>query len=75
MAMSPEEVRTKTFSVVRKGFARPEVHRFLDEVANQLQEFNRATATVDTIVVPEPAPRTAFTNNQLRAGASTHSHS
>lgn len=39
MAMSPLEVRNKTFSIVKKGYERGEVHRFLDDVANELQTF------------------------------------
>ena len=70
--MSPLEVRNKTFSIVRKGYERSEVNRFLDDVANQLQSFaetaeaaNRRAAdaasskkasTATDVTLAEPSP-------------------
>lgn len=40
MAISSEDLRKKTFAVVPKGYDRPEVNRFLGELADELQQFN-----------------------------------
>ncbi len=58
MALSPDEVRNKTFSIVKKGYERGEVHRFLDDVARQLSDFTTATSTppTDAVVVADATP-------------------
>ncbi len=40
MAISPDELRKKTFAVVPKGYDRPEVNRYLGAIADELQKFN-----------------------------------
>lgn len=45
MAISAAELRSKTFEVVPKGYDRPEVHRYLNALANELQEFNNSAQT------------------------------
>ncbi len=40
MAISSNELRKKTFSVVPKGYDRPEVNRYLADLADQLEQFN-----------------------------------
>ena len=63
MAMSPDDLRNKTFSIVKKGYERGEVHRFLGSVADELQEYNRANFSDSEIVVAdvidEQEPETA----------------
>lgn len=57
--MSPEEIRNKTFSIVRKGYERGEVHRFLDTIANEIQSFSSSSSATDALIVGdaiEPAP-------------------
>ena len=44
MAISPDELRKKTFAVVPKGYDRPEVNRYLSEIAKELQQFNAGAA-------------------------------
>jgi len=63
MALSPDEVRNKTFSIVKKGYERGEVHRFLDDVARQLSDFTTATnAPTDAVVVDAKAHAGAAIN-------------
>lgn len=50
MSTSPDDLRNKTFSIVKKGYERGEVHRFLGNVADDLEQFNRNTATDDEII-------------------------
>ena len=59
MAMSPDDLRNKTFSIVKKGYERGEVHRFLGSVADELQAFNAAAASDDEIVVADIVEETA----------------
>ncbi len=40
MATSPDELRKKTFAVVPKGYDRPEVNKYLAELAEELESFN-----------------------------------
>jgi DivIVA domain-containing protein len=55
MAMSPDEVRNKTFSIVKKGYERGEVHRFLDDVARQLNDFTTGSGgPTDAVVIESP---------------------
>ncbi len=59
--MSPEDIRNKTFSIVRKGYERGEVHRFLDTIAQELQTFNAGGGPAEAVIVDEspalaPAP-------------------
>ena len=42
MATSPDELRKKTFAVVPKGYDRPEVNKYLAELAEELENFNQA---------------------------------
>jgi DivIVA domain-containing protein len=50
MSTSPDDLRNKSFSIVKKGYERGEVHRFLGNVADDLEQFNRNTATDDEII-------------------------
>lgn len=50
MSTSPNDLRNKTFSIVKKGYERGEVHRFLGNVADDLDRFNRNAATDDEII-------------------------
>ena len=66
MAISPEELRTKTFAVVPKGYDRPEVNRYLSEIADELSQFNNAahsddeaaSAITEAIIADGPAEAT-----------------
>ena len=53
MAISPDELRNKTFAIVKKGYDRPDVHRYLGAIADELQAFNRSVAADDEIVVAD----------------------
>lgn len=53
MAMTPEAIRNKTFSVIRKGYDRAEVHKYLASIADELATFNSATAADEEILVAE----------------------
>lgn len=53
MAMSPDDLRNKTFSIVKKGYERGEVHRYLGSVADELQAFNAAARSDEEIVVAD----------------------
>lgn len=53
MAMSPDDLRNKTFSIVKKGYERGEVHRFLGNVADEIQAFNSAVQSDEEIVVAD----------------------
>lgn len=53
MAMTPEAVRNKTFSIIRKGYDQAEVHKYLSSIADELENFNESTSTDDGIVVAE----------------------
>ena len=58
MAISTEELRNKIFPIVKKGYHRPDVHRYLGAIADELEAFNR---TVDggqqpLAAVDAPAP-------------------
>lgn len=53
MATSPDDLRNKTFSIVKKGYERGEVHRFLGTVADELQAFNSAVQSDEEIVVAD----------------------
>ena len=53
MAISPDELRNKTFAIVKKGYDRPDVHRYLGAIADELQAFNRSQAAHDEIVVAD----------------------
>ena len=44
MAISPDELRRKTFAVVPKGYDRPEVNRYLSDIASDIQRFNAEAA-------------------------------
>lgn len=60
MAISPEELRSKTFAVVPKGYDRPEVNRYLGAIADELNHFNRGVQPQDQSPV-EPAETLAPT--------------
>ena len=53
MAISPDELRNKTFAIVKKGYDRPDVHRYLGAIADELQAFNRSVAADDEIVIAD----------------------
>lgn len=55
MATSPNELRKKTFAVVPKGYDRPEVNKYLAELAEELESFNR---NADAPVGDEQGPAT-----------------
>jgi DivIVA domain-containing protein len=50
MSTSPDDLRNKTFNIVKKGYERGEVHRFLGNLADELVEFDRIVATDEEIV-------------------------
>ena len=50
MSTSPDDLRNKTFSIVKRGYERGEVHRFLGNLADELVEFDRIVATGEEIV-------------------------
>ena len=53
MAMSPDEVRNKTFHIAKRGYERGEVHRFLDGIASELETIRVAAEgdATDAVVV------------------------
>ncbi len=53
MAMSPDDLRNKTFSIVKKGYERGEVHRFLGDVADELQAFTAAARSDEEITIAD----------------------
>lgn len=53
MATSPDDIRNKTFAIVKKGYDRPDVHRYLDTIAQELDSFNRSYAAEQEIVVAD----------------------
>ena len=53
MAITPEEIRNKTFSIHRRGYDQQEVSRYLAAIADELSSFNASTAASDDIVVAE----------------------
>ena len=59
MAINPEEVRTKTFPIIRKGYEQGAVHRYLDAVASELESFNRQVAADNEIVVADVVEESA----------------
>jgi len=61
MALSPLEIRNKTFSIVRKGYERSEVNRFLDDVAGQLQAFADSAEAAERRAADAEAARKAST--------------
>ena len=50
MSTSPDDLRNKTFNIVKKGYERGEVHRFLGNLADELVEFDRGVATDEEII-------------------------
>ena len=50
MSTSPDDLRNKTFSIVKKGYERGEVHRFLGTLADELVQFDRIATTDDAII-------------------------
>lgn len=53
MAISPDEVRNKTFAIVRKGYEQGDVNRYLYAIAAELEAFNSSAAAQDEIVLAE----------------------
>ncbi len=53
MAVTPDEIRNKTFSIHRRGYDQQEVSRYLAAIADELSSFNASTAASDDIVVAE----------------------
>lgn len=53
MAIQPDELRNKTFPIVKRGYDKPEVHRYLQSIAEDLDAFNEEMAKRDEIVVAE----------------------
>jgi len=53
MAVKPDELRNKTFPIVKRGYDKPEVHRYLQSIAEDLEAFNEEMARRDEIVVAE----------------------
>ena len=53
MATTPDDLRNKTFSIVKKGYERGEVHRFLGSVANELQAFRAEARSNEEIIVAD----------------------
>lgn len=53
MALSPDQLRNKTFPIVKRGYDRPDVHRYLATIAEELESFNKWVETEDEIVVAD----------------------
>lgn len=53
MAITPAEIRNKTFSIHRRGYDQAEVTRYLAAIADELAEFNTAHTPNDDIIVAE----------------------
>lgn len=53
MAITPDEIRNKTFSIHRRGYDQQEVSRYLAAVADELADFNARTAAEDDYIVAE----------------------
>jgi len=53
MAIHPDEVRNKTFPIVRKGYAQPDVHRYLAAIADEVDKFNRSVVNDEEIVMAD----------------------
>jgi len=53
MAITPDEIRNKTFSIHRRGYDQGEVHRYLASIADDLSSFNANIAAQDEIIVAE----------------------
>lgn len=56
MAITPDEIRNKTFSIHRRGYDQQEVSRYLAAIADELSAFNASVATGDDIIVAEVVP-------------------
>lgn len=74
MAISPDELRNKTFAIVKKGYDRPDVHRYLGAIADELQAFNRSAEVQDEIVMAdvidvEPEPDLAIPEPEVTSSA------
>ena len=54
MAITPDEIRNKTFSIHRRGYDQQEVNRYLAAVADELVAFNQQSAVAqDDVIVAE----------------------
>lgn len=53
MATSPDDLRNKTFTIVKKGYERGEVHRFLGSIADELSAFNANEKSNNEIIVAD----------------------
>ncbi len=53
MATTPDEIRNKTFSIAKRGYDRTEVSRYLNTLADNLQDTLREVAAQDEIIVAE----------------------
>ncbi len=53
MAVEPQEVRNKTFPIIRKGYDQAAVHRYLDVVATEIEKFNQWSSNQDEIIVAD----------------------
>lgn len=53
MATTPDEIRNKTFSIAKRGYDRTEVSRYLNALADNLQDTLREVAAQDEIIVAE----------------------
>jgi len=53
MAISPDDLRNKTFAIVKKGYDRPDVHRYLGAIADELEAFNRQADAENEIVLAD----------------------
>ncbi|MFT7474603.1 MAG: DivIVA domain-containing protein [Verrucomicrobiales bacterium] len=51
MAISPDDLRNKAFAIVKKGYDRPDVHRYLGAIADELEAFNRNALAEDEIIL------------------------
>ncbi len=60
MAITPDEIRNKTFSIHRRGYDQQEVSRYLAAIADELAAFNESVAAGnaggDDIIVAEVVP-------------------
>lgn len=60
MAINPDQVRNKTFQIVRRGYDQPDVHRYLAAIADELEAFNQSAQAEDEIVVADVVDEAAM---------------
>ena len=71
MAINPEEVRNKTFPIIRRGYDPTTVHRYLDAVASEIDTFNREAQVQDEIVMADVVEDTEVVSEADQLAADT----